>query len=116
MTRWLCVAIALLTASMLSLPAGAADYSLRRDRVVTQQSWVKAARPLPFPRSPRAQAVWAEGGCWKMCQIDCTDGLDRGVEADGDQVAALAATNLCDRSCQQTCRLAGGPLLPPIPQ
>jgi hypothetical protein len=116
MTRWLSAAIVLLTAMILSIPAGAADYSLRRDRVVTQQTWIKAARPLPFPRGERAQAVWAEGGCWKMCQIDCTDGLDRGVEADGDQVAALAATNFCDRSCQQACRIAGGPLLPPIPQ
>lgn len=115
MTRWLCAAIALLMVAAVSWPAGAADYSLRRDRAV-QQFPTRGLRPLPFPRGERAQAVWAEGGCWKMCQIGCTDGLDRGIEADGDQAAALAATNRCDRSCQQACRMAGGPLLPPIPQ
>lgn len=120
MTRWLTAFMALLTVAALSLPAVAADYSLRRDGTTVHQTsastWTQRLRPLPFPRGERAQAIWAEGGCWKMCQIDCTDGLDRGIEANGDQVAALVSTNLCDRSCQQACRLAGGPLIPPIPE
>lgn len=87
-------------------------------------------RELPFPRSDRAQAIWAEGSCWKQCQVACTRELNlclQGQPAAFDiftynplqppsaQAQCVAATDSCDRTCQIQCRGYGGPLLPAIP-
>jgi hypothetical protein len=86
-----------------------------------RQAPMSFARELPFPRSERTQAIWAEGSCWKQCQIACTANLDlclRSNVATGapGQAQCLATTDTCDRTCQTQCRTYGGPLLPPIPQ
>jgi hypothetical protein len=69
------------------------------------------ATSLPFPRSDRAQSVWASGLCWKSCQSYCTAGLIGCLKYDA-QGACLQATDRCDRYCQTGCRRGGGPLLP----
>lgn len=96
-------------------PATAADYSLWR-----RPPPVREAGPvLPFPRSERAQAIWASAACWAPCQSVCTDALDRCLRESPDQARCLAAADTCDRICQSGCRqggeLGGGPLIAPIP-
>ena len=55
--------------------AAAADYSLRRAPAahVTE---------LPFPRSWRAQSVWASDACWADCGPHCTWGIAVCLEHD----------------------------------
>jgi hypothetical protein len=103
--------IALLLGGILALsgPARAAD--------------VKPATPvwrynapghdLPFPRSERAQAVWASGACWSECGAFCAWGQVGCLERDL-QGRCLRLTDKCDRYCQHECRTSGGPLLPDI--
>jgi hypothetical protein len=85
------------------LSVGAADYSVRR-----------AARAghfieLPFPRSWRAQSVWASDACWNGCRSQCAWGITACVKTD-NQGLCLKEANTCDRYCQRECRLYGGPL------
>ena len=90
-----------------TLPATAADYSLRRappSAHVTE---------LPFPRSWRAQSVWASDACWKDCGSHCTWGIATCLEHD-NQGHCLKLGNTCDRYCQRECRTDGGPLVPDI--
>jgi len=102
-----CLAVVLMVAGPA---AQAADYSVWRPAPARE-----VGRMLPFPRSERAQAVWASAACWAGCQIYCTDALDRCLNESSDQARCLAATDTCDRVCQGDCRLRGGPLIAPIP-
>lgn len=65
----------------------------------------------PFPRSERAQAVWASGACWSECGSYCVWGQAGCVQRDA-QGTCLKRTDKCDRYCQRECRTMGGPLLP----
>ena len=68
-------------------------------------------RMLPFPRSERAQSVWASGACWNACQSYCTWDLPACLQADS-QGRCLKYNDACDRACQRDCRTRGGPYLP----
>lgn len=74
---------------------------------------VPQVRALPFPRSGRSQAVWAEAACWSGCQSYCGAGEGGCLQVDA-QGRCLKLTDHCDRYCQRTCRLQGGPLVPDI--
>ena len=65
---------------------------------------------LPFPRSKRAESVWASGSCWSECGSYCAWGL-AGCKEDS-QGRCLKLTDKCDRYCQRECRTVGGPFLP----
>ncbi len=66
---------------------------------------------LPFPRSPRAESIWASGACWNQCQSICTWELPNCLQRDS-QGLCLKDTDACDRACQRDCRSRGGPYLP----
>jgi hypothetical protein len=66
---------------------------------------------LPFPRSERAQSVWASGACWSECGSYCAWGFAGCLTRDA-QGQCLKLTDKCDRYCQRECRTLGGPLLP----
>jgi hypothetical protein len=89
-------------------PATAADL-----KPMEASSWrMTAPRDvLPFPRSERAQSVWASGACWSDCGSYCAWGLAGCLERDA-QGRCLKLTDSCDRYCQRECRTSGGPLLP----
>lgn len=96
---WLVVAAASLTTS----PAEGADARVSR-----------AAGPatmLPFPRSERAQAVWASSACLRDCGAYCAWGQTSCLHRDS-QGQCLKLTDDCDRYCQRSCRTSGGPWLP----
>lgn len=84
--------------------AVAADVSVRPAPARTYQA-------LPFPRSERAQSVWASGACWSECGSYCAWGEARCLQRDA-QGLCLKQTDACDRYCQRQCRTSGGPLLP----
>ena len=86
-------------------PATAADVQLSRYPV-------QQAAP-PFPRSERAQSVWASGACWSECGSYCAWGMAGCHERDA-QGQCLKLNDRCDRYCQRECRTSGGPLLPDI--
>ena len=65
---------------------------------------------LPFPRSKRAESVWASGACWTECGSYCASGL-AGCLKDDSQGRCLKLTDKCDRYCQHECRSRGGPIL-----
>jgi hypothetical protein len=102
---------ALLVAMLWLMPgivcADAADYSLHRSPAAASHS------SLRFPRSERAESVWASDACWTDCGAHCTWGLTSCIKND-DQGRCLAATNSCDRYCQRMCRTYGGPLVPDL--
>jgi hypothetical protein len=66
---------------------------------------------LPFPRSERAQSVWASDRCWKECGSYCAWGMAGCLQQDS-QGLCLKLTDRCDRYCQRECRTSGGPYLP----
>lgn len=66
---------------------------------------------LPFPRSERAQSVWASDRCWKECGSYCAWGMTGCLQQDS-QGLCLKLTDRCDRYCQRECRTAAGPFLP----
>jgi hypothetical protein len=66
---------------------------------------------LPFARSTRAQAVWDSGACWSECGAACAWGLNACLYQD-TQGRCLVYTDACDRYCQRSCRMQGGPFLP----
>ena len=128
MTRAL-ILFGLLTGFLLLPGTGA-----RMDTAAAAEPFRPAmARPqgLPFPRSERAQSVWASGVCRSECgsycawgSADCLagDALAGGSLAGGSLAGAsearktqgkcLKLTDNCDRYCQRQCRTSGGPLLP----
>jgi hypothetical protein len=69
------------------------------------------SQELPFPRSARAQSVWASGACWSECGANCAWGSAGCLTRDA-QGLCLKLTDTCDRYCQRLCRSSGGPLLP----
>ena len=69
------------------------------------------AKLLPFPRSDRAQSVWASSACFRDCGAYCTWGQTSCLYRDS-QGQCLKLTDDCDRYCQRSCRTAGGPWLP----
>ncbi|HET7850790.1 MAG TPA: hypothetical protein VFL51_17195 [Pseudolabrys sp.] len=85
----------------------AADYPLHRSSREVDHS------KLPFPRSERAQSIWASDACWSGCGARCVWGLVSCIRRD-DQGRCLASTNGCDRYCQRMCRTYGGPLVPDL--
>jgi hypothetical protein len=93
----------------MSFPAAAADLK----PVQTRSHVLLAPRgdTLPFPRSERAQSVWASNICWSDCGSTCAWGLAHCLAVDA-QGTCLKLTDRCDRSCQRQCRTSGGPLLP----
>lgn len=119
------VLIGLLAGALLLPGAGA-----RLDTAVAAEPVYRPAtaplQGLPFPRSERAQSVWASGVCWSECgsycawgSADCLarDDLARDDLAGGSgprktQGQCLKLTDTCDRYCQRQCRTSGGPLLP----
>lgn len=94
---WLFAASTTITAS----PVKAADASAPR----------AAAPLLPFPRSDRAQAVWASNVCLRDCGAYCAWGQTSCLARDA-QGQCLKHTDDCDRYCQRACRTSGGPWLP----
>jgi hypothetical protein len=66
---------------------------------------------LPFPRSERAQSVWASGACWRECGSYCAWGMAGCLQQDS-QGRCLKLTDKCDRYCQRECRTSAGPFLP----
>ena len=89
-------------------PAGAAD------QVVMKASPWRYNAPrgdLPFPRSERAQSVWASGACWSECGSYCAWGQTACLQHDA-QGQCIKLTDSCDRYCQRECRTSGGPWLP----
>jgi hypothetical protein len=86
-------------------PAAAADMTIWRSGAPAH------VRALPFPRSKRAQAVWASDACWRDCQAHCTWSEATCLKFDA-QGRCLSLTDSCDRYCQRDCRAWGGPLLP----
>ena len=65
----------------------------------------------PFPRSKRAESIWASDQCWMDCGSYCAWGL-AGCLKEDSQGRCLKFTDKCDRYCQRACRTRGGPLLP----
>ena len=70
-----------------------------------------AARQPAFPPSFETARVAAADACWRDCQSACTWDLRRCVRAT-PQGVCLKFTDRCDRACQISCRLGGGPLVP----
>jgi hypothetical protein len=66
---------------------------------------------LPFPRSERAQTVWASQRCWRECGSYCAWGMAGCLQQDS-QGLCLKLTDKCDRYCQRECRTNAGPYLP----
>jgi hypothetical protein len=93
----ICLAALLIGALLAAAPAAADD--------------MKAGeRELPFPRSERAQSVWAGGACWSECGSYCAWGFAGCLKQDA-QGHCIQLTDDCDRYCQRQCRKQGGPLL-----
>ena len=90
--------------ALLTQPAAAADMKPRI-------AGASAGMSLPFPRSERAQSVWASGACWRDCGAICAWGQAQCLERDS-QGQCLRLTDDCDRTCQRSCRTSGGPYLP----
>ena len=89
---------------MIAGTAWAADYTM---------SWRYNAHgsELPFPRSERAQTVWASQRCWRECGSYCAWGMAGCLQQDS-QGLCLKLTDKCDRYCQRECRTNAGPYLP----
>lgn len=96
-----------LAALLMVPPAFAADGPARSVALTVP------AKTLPFPRSERAQSVWASGVCWNECGAYCASGLVGCLKRD-PQGHCLQLTDRCDRYCQNQCRTEGGPLLPDL--
>jgi hypothetical protein len=104
MKPWL-ILIALLVSFIAAPFGGTAVAGEGKPRYATP------GQELPFPRSERAQSVWASGACWSECGSYCAWGMAGCLERDA-QGRCLKLTDKCDRYCQRECRTSGGPLLP----
>ena len=98
------ILIALLFGGILMPAADASATELRP----YHSSW--RGQYLPFPRSERAQSVWASGACWSECGSYCAWGMADCLKRDS-QGFCLQRTDTCDRYCQRECRTSGGPLV-----
>jgi hypothetical protein len=84
-----------------------AEWATAADRALAPA----AVQALPFPRSQRAESIWAADACWGQCQSVCTWDLVGCLQVD-NQGRCLKHTDACDRFCQRDCRSRGGPYLP----
>jgi len=102
--------VALLLSGLWALPAPVSAADLKP---MQASNWRMTMQrdALPFPRSERAQSVWASGTCWSECGSYCAWGQTACLERDA-QGQCLKLTDKCDRYCQRECRTSGGPLLP----
>jgi hypothetical protein len=103
------ILVALLFIVGLAAPAAANDYSLEnRPQVSFKNGPVHVS---PYPQGQRAASVWANDACWRECRSSCTWKMEycvRGTSAD----ACRPQLDVCDRSCQRSCRSPwSGPLL-----
>ena len=107
MTRVIFLLALLFGGVVLNGPSSAADL-----RPMATKNWRISPRSdvLPFPRSERAQAVWAADACRIECGSYCAWGQTQCLERDS-QGQCLKLTDKCDRYCQRDCRTSGGPLL-----
>jgi hypothetical protein len=109
MTRLFLIGLLLL----LSGPVPAAEIAPAVRSSVTTE-----LRALPYPREPRAAAVWNERTCWSQCGSYCAWGMAACLRQEKvsqtSQGTCLKLTDRCDRKCQRDCRTAGGPLLPDV--
>ncbi len=96
----------LLVLAMLS----AASPAVAADRAVAWRQAAPGHAPT-FPRSARAQAIWAADACRRECGAYCAWDLVGCLRVD-PQGHCLKVTDRCDRDCQRHCRTWGGPLLP----
>lgn len=99
------ILLALIAATLGAAPGLAADVS------VSPAIRPPAVTVLPFPRSERAQSVWASGTCQRECGSYCAWGQTSCLARDA-QGRCLKLTDDCDRYCQRSCRTSGGPWLP----
>lgn len=105
------ILIALLLGSILLPTAGPAVAGDQKALHNSPWRYTARSQELPFPRSERAQSVWASGACWSECGSYCAWGQSGCLERDA-QGQCLKLTDKCDRYCQRACRTSGGPLLP----
>lgn len=98
--------IALVLAASFAAPSVAADTAVSRNAPVV----TPALRPLPFPRTERAAAIWNERACWSQCGAYCAWGMATCLNRDAQGVC-LDLTDACDRACLRECRTQGGPYL-----
>jgi len=110
MKPWL-ILIALLLGGLLLPGVGPAAAGGGKASDVKIWRYSAPGQELPFPRSERAQSVWASGACWSECGSYCAWGAAGCLERDA-QGTCLKLTDKCDRYCQRACRTSGGPLLP----
>ena len=109
MFRSIFVIVTIGLALAVGRPAGAADLPPYGAAKVERGS--AGGFALPFPRSERAQSVWASGLCWSQCGAVTTWDLNACLAVDA-QGRCLKRADAGDRSCQRQCRTSGGPLLP----
>jgi hypothetical protein len=100
-------AAAVLAASFMTPLLGSAQAA----DVASHSRLVRPAPALPFPRSERAQSVWASAQCWSECGAYTAWDLVACLERDS-QGQCLKRADRADRYCQRECRTSGGPLLP----
>jgi len=110
MKPWL-ILIALLLGGIVLLGGGPVADGEGKASDVKNWRFSAPGQELPFPRSERAQSVWASGACWSECGSYCAWGFAGCLERDA-QGQCLKLTDKCDRYCQRQCRTSGGPLLP----
>jgi hypothetical protein len=101
--------IALVLAAGFAAPSLAADVAVSRSGPVAAPT----VRPLPFPRTERAAAVWDERACWSQCGAPAAWGMADCLTRDA-QGLCLDRAGHTDRACQRQCRSAGGPYVPDI--
>jgi len=92
-------------------PAAAADLKATPYSDVKPWRYNAPSPALPFPRSRRAQSVWASDACWRACGAHCAWNMAACLGHDA-QGHCLKLTDRCDRACQRDCRTWGGPLVP----
>jgi hypothetical protein len=95
---------------LLPAAVSAADLQVQPKMQRYRAASVVRSHELPFPRSERAQSVWASGACWSECGSYAAWGEAGCLERDAQGVC-LKLTDKSDRYCQRTCRTSGGPLL-----
>ena len=100
------IAIAFVVVALLI----AASPTAAQDAYSAQPNSGEQAKPLPFPRSDRAQVVWEGGQCWSECGSYCAWGMAACLTRDA-QANCLPLGDTCDRYCQRQCRTRGGPFL-----
>jgi hypothetical protein len=106
MTRLRMIASLVLIAGTMFADAGYAA-----DGKVASWRYNAHDRELPFPRSERAESVWASKRCWKECGAYCAWGM-AGCLKEDTQGRCLKLTDRCDRYCQRECRTMAGPFVP----